>query len=155
MPDKKVAVVGIGNILLGDEGVGVHVIESLRKREEMKDVFLVDAGTAFLEVIYELDGYDKVIIVDAVNGGGKPGDIYRIDPYSLFSESIEKNRSISLHDYGLIEGLSFGRMAGISIGEVVLIGIEPENINTYTGLSSTLKERLCDIQKIIIKEVES
>mgnify|MGYP000742922500 FL=1 len=82
-------------------------------------------------------------------------DSYRIDPYSLFSESIEKNRPISLHDYGLIEGLSFGRMAGISIGEVVLIGIEPENINTYTGLSSTLKERLCDIQEIIIKELES
>jgi len=153
--DKKVAVVGVGNILLGDEGIGVYVVEHLKRREEMKDVFLVDAGTAFLDVIYELDGYDKVIIVDAVYGGDEPGAIYKIDPYSLLSLKDRKNHSVSLHDYGVIEGLSFGRLAGIKIGEVIIIGVEPGKIETSTGLSDTLAEKLESIIGVVIDEANS
>lgn len=153
MPDKRMAVVGIGNLLLGDEGIGVHVVESLRKKKELAGVTLIDAGTAFIDVIYDLDGYDKVVIVDAVTGGEVPGAIYRIDLDEMLSENFKKNRSISLHDYGLVEGLSFGRMTGISIGKVVLIGIEPENINTFTGLSPVLRKRLRMIERVIIDEL--
>ena len=155
MPERKVALIGVGNILLGDDGVGVHVVEYLRKKGKGKDVLLVDAGTAFFDVIYDLDGYDKVIIVDAVCGGEEPGAIYKIDPCSLITNIGKKNQGLSLHDYGIIEGLSFGKLAGINIGEVVIIGIEPEKIETFTGLSDTLSRKLESIVGVILEEIGS
>ena len=73
---KKVVVIGIGNILLSDEGVGIRVVEELRKRELPEGVELHDGATLGLTLLNFLDGADKAIIVDAVKAGGNPGDVY-------------------------------------------------------------------------------
>jgi len=74
---KKIAVIGVGNILMGDEGVGVEVVRRLERLKYLGDVELIDAGTAFLDVVLELRSFEKVIIIDAVHGGEAAGTVYR------------------------------------------------------------------------------
>ena len=76
---KRIAVVGVGNILMGDEGIGVKVVEELRKERLPEGVELFDGGTAFHVLVDDLIDFDKLIIVDAVLGGESPGTIYRFE----------------------------------------------------------------------------
>ncbi|MBU2567999.1 MAG: hydrogenase maturation protease, partial [Elusimicrobia bacterium] len=81
----KIAVVGFGNILMGDEGVGVYIIEELQKNYSplatRNPLEFIDGGTAAVDVLLSLKDVDKLIIIDAVKNGGIPGDIYKFHPH--------------------------------------------------------------------------
>ncbi|MBS7287946.1 MAG: hydrogenase maturation protease, partial [Candidatus Freyarchaeota archaeon] len=82
---RRVFVIGVGNYLLGDEGVGVHVINRMKGGSLPEGVEVVDGGVGGLFLLEFFEKADKVILVDAVLGGGKPGDIYVIKPEELES----------------------------------------------------------------------
>ena len=100
--EKRIAVIGVGNILMGDEGIGIHVIEELRKTPLREKVELIDAGTAFFSIVSELANFDKLIIIDVVRGGEEPGAIYR---FEIGDIEAAKGTHISLHDVGIYEAL--------------------------------------------------
>ena len=149
---KKVAVIGVGNILMGDEGVGVRVVEELGRLELPEGVQLIDAGTAIHALMGRLSEFDKVVIVDAVKGGGAPGTIYR-----LALDEIESNPSqpFSLHDLGVLETLRIERLIGDAPEEVVIVGIEPEKVAPSLELSPSLREKLPELIRAVLEELKA
>ena len=88
---KRIVVMGLGNLLLSDEGLGVHVYRKLTAEGGLPgNVELFEAGTASLDALQTIGLVDKLVAVDAVKGGGDPGDIYRFKP-----EDIKSSKKIS------------------------------------------------------------
>jgi len=147
--EKKVAVIGIGNILMGDEGAGVEVIKQLEKRGCAGDVELIDAGTAFFSIVSDLNRFDKLIIVDVAKGGKKPGTVYRLKMDDIRSGGS----SISLHDMGVVESLKLESLVGMVPEEIVFFGIEPKNVELTMEISLPVKRKIAYVVDKIIEEV--
>ena len=147
----RVVVLGVGNLLLKDEGVGVHVAHALHGTPSTDSVSLevVDGGT-LPEVPLSFEEVDKLIIVDAVRMGGEPGAIYRFRP-----EDIEYADKVltSLHQVSLRENLWLMEQFRQKPKDVVIIGVEPEDMNWGLELSAKLQERLPQIIKVVLEEV--
>ena len=145
----KVTVIGLGNPLLKDEGLGVKVVEKLKEISLPDEVKIVEAGTYWLED-EEILKAEKIILVDAVKGGGRPGSIYRI-PFQEIN--LKMPLPLSLQEISFIEFLHRLRRASRN-KEVVLFGIEPAEIGPGDGLSEILKEKLPLLLGFIVKEVK-
>lgn len=140
-------VVGIGNILMKDEGIGCHVAHTLGEAD-LSDVEIIDGGTS-LGVLELSEDADKLIIVDAVKGGGVPGQIYR---FHIDDITLEQKPLLSLHDMSLIDSLKLIRLWH-NIDEAVIIGIEPGEIGWGLELSSELQERMPQITDAVLSEL--
>ena len=131
----SVLVVGVGNILLGDEGVGIHAIRELDRRFQFpENVTLTDGGTAGLLLMGEILQAEKVLILDAIRSGNPTGTVVRLDGTALGSALQGK---LSPHELGLGDILSAARLQGFD-AEVVVLGIEPERIELGLTLSATV-----------------
>jgi hydrogenase maturation protease len=143
---ERIVIMGMGNLLLKDEGVGVHVIHVLRKKNLPKNVELVDAGTATLDVLQMLSEVDKLIVIDAVKGGCASGTIYKFKPSNICSTN---RTTISLHQLGFIEALSIVEKLGKAPMDVTIIGIEPMEIAIGLELSPEIAERIPKIIQLV------
>lgn len=150
---QRVAVVGVGNVLLKDEGVGVHVARALRERVETdrSNVEIIDGGTS-PDVFLLVEGVRKLIVVDAVKGGGSPGSIYRFHPNDIISGG---QCIVSVHQVGLLDGLRMIEYSAAKPENIVIIGVEPKEIDWGMELSTELNERLPEIVKVVMGEVDS
>lgn len=144
-----ITVVGIGNILLKDEGVGCHVAHALEE-VPLPDVKVIDGGTS-PNVMQTIEDADKLIIVDAVRGGGMPGEVYR---FQLDDITLEQKSFLSLHDISLVDSLLLMRRL-YNIGEITIIGIEPKEIEWGLELSPEVREKLPQIVEIILAELDN
>ena len=145
----RIAVVGVGNLLLKDEGIGVHTTHALQQIDIPHNVKIIDGGTS-PDLPYYLKNVDKLIIIDAVKAGGKPGTIYRFHPYDM---DIESERIISLHELGLAQSLRMMRLMGNTPKETVIIGIEPKEIDWGTELSAELQQKIPEIINAVLGEI--
>lgn len=146
-------VLGIGNVLLRDEGVGCHVVHAL-EGIPLLDVKIIDGGTC-PDMLQLLEDIDKLVIVDAVKGGGTPGQIYR---FHLEDITLEQKPFLSLHDVGLVDSLMLMQLWHpdfIGIGEAVIVGVEPKEINWGLELSPELQERMSQIIDAILSELNT
>jgi hydrogenase maturation protease len=142
-------VVGIGNILLRDEGIGCHVIHAL-EGIALADVEIIDGGTC-PEILQSIGDTDKLVIVDAVKGGGIPGQIYRFQPEDI---TLERKPLLSLHDMSLLDSLKLLQIYH-NIGEAVIIGIEPREIGWGLELSPELQEKMPRIIAAVVAELDN
>ena len=145
----RIVVIGVGNLLQKDEGVGVHAIQALQAIDLPKDVELIDGGTEPDLIAYTRAG-DKMIIIDCAKAGGEPGVIYRFKPEDL---AAGKGALTSAHEMGVVENLNLMSFTGNKPKNVIIIGIEPAEIDWGVELSATLKERLPDLVKVVLKEI--
>lgn len=147
----SILVLGIGNVLLADEGVGVHVVESLRRSFDFSDnVLLMDGGTLGLGLLDPIMEADALVVIDAVHAGSQPATIHRLTDADLHRALSGSN---SLHELGLAETLTAARLLGKRL-EVVILGIEPEDINTWsTRLTKTVERRVPDLVAAALREV--
>ena len=150
---KRAAVVGIGNVLLGDEGVGVHVARAFGEvaQADNADIDVIDGGTS-PDVFLLLDRVRKLILIDAVNGGGSPGSIYRFHPDDIVTEG---KYTVSAHQIDLWDGLRMMELSGCKPDEVVIIGVEPKEISWGTELSPELRDKIPQIVKVVMSEIYS
>lgn len=149
---KPILVLGIGNLLLKDEGIGIHLVQKMMKMHLPKNVEVLDGGTASLNLISYLEGRKKIIVVDCVRGGHKPGTIYRLTPEDL--ERDEK-KILSLHQVDFQETLNLFSKLKKKIPKVVIIGIEPKDYSSWgMELSPVIKRRIPKIIKIVITEIK-
>jgi len=155
MSEERVAVVGAGNLLLGDEGVGVHVVEALGREYVPPYLTLIDAGTALVDVLSSLVGYQRIFLVDALRAGGSPGSVYRWELSELRERAERGQLSMSLHQTGLLEALSLTRLRRLEAQAVVFIGVEPECREPGIELSATLSRKLPDVCHLVMEEVRS
>jgi len=147
---KNKLILGCGNLLLQDEGVGVHLIEYLKDKELPADVELLDGGTAGFTLVDFIRQAKKVVIVDAVKAGGKPGDIYCFGAEDFETEDSPKT---SLHDITLKDVFAMAKKLG-PLPQIRIIGIEPKNIDYGLELSPQIKQLLPKIAELAFKEIQ-
>lgn len=147
---KGTVIIGIGNILLRDDGVGVHTINCLRNENIPSTIELVDGGTSTLNILSYFLDYSRVIIIDCLRAGYEPGTIYKINP-----DEIKNYRSenLSLHDVQILDVIKMANMIG-KFPKVTIIGIEPEEINLHTELTETIRNKVPEVIKHIKNELE-
>jgi hydrogenase maturation protease len=131
-----VAIVGLGNLLLMDDGVGIHALQALEANPP-PGTTLIDGGTAVLHTADLLEGMDKVVAIDALLGGRAPGSVYLMDGM----EANENAARLSIHSCGLREALQF-MPAKQRPREILVVGVEPEQIAYHTELSPTVAAAL-------------
>lgn len=148
----RIIVLGVGNILLTDEGVGVRAIQELEKLGFPENVEFVDGGTAGYGLIPMIEGADRLIVVDAVDARAKPGTIYRFTPEDVASDKKKPMTRFSLHEVGLIEALELARLVGNEC-ETILFGIQPKSLEWGMELTPELEEKLPRLIELVAEEI--
>ncbi len=142
-------VLGIGNTLLRDEGIGCHVTNALAEIP-LPDVKIIDGGTC-PDIWQFIEDTDKLVIIDAVKGGGMPGQVYR---FHLQDITLEQKPLLSMHDMGLVDNLKLMQLWH-NIGETVIIGVEPKDINWGLELSPELQDKMSQIIDTVLSELNN
>lgn len=147
----NILVLGLGNILLSDEGMGVRVVEELQRCYEFPDsVDIVDGGTIGMELLPYFDERSHVLIIDAVKSGNKPGAIVRIDdPPAYFSSKI------SPHQIGLADVLGVAAITDKLPRNMTLFGIEPKELSTGLELSFEVAQSSSRLVDMVITELKT
>ena len=146
-------VLGVGNILLADEGVGVRVVEAFQQRFMIPDgVDVLDGGTAGMDLLDALSSRSHIVIVDAVRTGAEPGTIVRLagaDVPALFSNRI------SPHQLGISDVLAFLRLIDQVPQHIALIGIVPVDLDLGLTLSDAIADKIDEMVELVAEELRS
>ena len=134
----RIAVIGIGNVLTGDDAVGPTVVRMLEAAYEAPDdVLVLDAGTPGLDLTAYLAGLEAAVLVDAVRAKGAPGDLRVYGREELLSRPPAL--ATSPHDPGVREALLHAQFMGVAPGTVRLVGVIPAQVETGIGLSAPVR----------------
>jgi hydrogenase maturation protease len=147
----KILVLGLGNVLLRDEGIGVWVAEALRRGFEFPPgVTVLEGGTLGLDLLPRLEGVGRLLLIDAVKLGRGPGEVAR-----LVGEDVPAalDVKISPHQVGVQDLLAAARLLGREPPEVVLWGMEPERLDPGTGFSPPVRAALPRLQAEVLEEL--
>jgi hydrogenase maturation protease len=134
-------VVGVGNEMMRDEGVGVAVVRALRSEPLGEEARVLELGTRGFDLIYEMESAARVIVIDAVRAGREPGSVYVFEPEE--ARSIN-SRTSSLHGLDLLDVLELAAATGIR-PQVMIVGVEPQEVAPGLGLSQRVKRRLGEV----------
>lgn len=145
--------IGLGNPLLGDEGIGVRVAEELKGLELPDGVTVVDGGTAGLGLLGLMEGYRRVIIVDAADMGRPPGCVVRFTPSEARLKMVEA--PLSLHQIGLVEALALADALEVAPDELAIIGVQPGRVEMGAGLSPEVEGAISQIIRMILDELDA
>jgi hydrogenase maturation protease len=147
----RVVVLGIGNLLMSDEGVGVHAVRALEEQYVLlNSVKVVDGGTAGMELLPELEGADHLIVVDAIRAGQPPGGVVRLADEDL--PALFKTK-LSPHQIGLSDLLAALMFSGGAPGRIVLIGVQPASLDLSLDLSPCVAARLDEVVGLVVAEL--
>jgi hydrogenase maturation protease len=138
---KRITVLGVGNLLLTDEGVGVHAVRALAERhsEDMPEVEFLDGGTLGLNLLSFVEDTPSLLLLDAVDFGQTPGTVSTLE-----GDSIQRFAGIKLseHQVTLQEVLGLAQIRGRLPGRIMLIGMQPAILATGDSLSPTASAAL-------------
>jgi hydrogenase maturation protease len=143
-------VLGIGNILLRDDGFGVRVVEALESHGLPGGVEALDGATAGVDLVDMIEGRDRVILVDALRAEGVPGTIMRLRGDEL---EIYDGHAMSLHQIGFVEALRMSRLLGVPPREVVVFGVIPAEITYGLDLSPAVAAAVPKAVRLVLAEL--
>jgi len=147
LQEYTVTILGLGNILLSDEGVGVHTVMEFEKRYEVPPyVEIVDGGAAGLDLIPFIEGRERVVMVDAVNFDREPGYIDLLENDQI---PVRLTQKASMHHLGLMDVLTIVRLSGNFPKDICIIGIQPQSLDL--GLDMT--PAIWDKQEALIERL--
>ena len=148
-----ILVLGIGNVLLTDEGVGVRALKELERRYIYpENVELLDGGTAGIELLRHIRNRDYLIIIDAMKWNQKPGTVGRVEGDDV--PAAFRTR-ISPHQLGLSDLLAAAMLTDELPKNLVLFGVEPESLDIGLDLTDTVEASLEKLTGAIIDELRS
>jgi hydrogenase maturation protease len=148
---ERFLVLGLGNVLLRDEGIGVWVADALRRQYEFPEtVMVVDGGTLGLDLLPQLDGVGHLLVIDAVRLGRAPGETIRLEGDEVPAALEVK---LSPHQVGVQDLLAAARLTGRDPPHVVLWGMEPGSFEPGTGFSPKVQEALPRLQAAVFEEL--
>ncbi len=133
----RIVVLGVGNLLRQDEGVGVHAVRALVEADYGEEVVFVDGGTAVFDALAGWREIGKLVVIDALRAGREPGSIVRV---SLREVADRTAPALSVHEQGLLDALALLQQGGLRVGEIVIYGVEPGE----TGWGTELSEPVAD-----------
>jgi len=148
-----VLVLGIGNLVMSDDGVGVVVVQRLQREYRLPGyVDVMDGGTLGLDILPRLEGIERLIVVDAVETGKEPGTCVRLTGEEL---PIALETKISPHQMGLKDLLSVARLMGHFPQEMVLIGVQPGDIEIGTELTPAVEAQVDTLLAAVVDELRA
>ncbi len=152
--EKPVVVLGLGNPLMADEGIGVYLIERLvESASKYPAAEFVDAGTGGLSILYHIEGRHKAIVIDCAFMDEPPGAIRRFTPDQVQSTKVLAHQS--LHEADLMRIIAMARELGQAPDQIVIFGIQPERVEPGLGLSRTLTERIDEYISEVLRELRA
>lgn len=150
-PHISVLVLGIGNLIMGDDGVGVLVAQQLQQGYRFaENVEIVDGGTLGLDLLPKLENISNLIMIDAVETGQKAGTCVRLCGREL---PIALETKLSPHQMGLKDLLAVSELMGHSPKEMVLIGVQPGSIEMEVGLTAEVEAQLETLISNVLNEL--
>jgi hydrogenase maturation protease len=152
MEKKQVTVLGVGNILLSDEGFGVKVVlKMIQNYQFPENVCLVDGNVLGLSLLGTISESDYLIVVDAIKNNEEPGTIYRIDAEDIPKRIRAKN---SLHQVDFLEALTLCQALDSVPETVVIFGVEPRDIETVQDkLTPEIKTQINPVIDMVLAEL--
>ena len=148
-----ILVLGIGNVLLTDEGVGVRALNELQRRYTFpENVELLDGGTAGIELLRHIRNRDYLIIIDAMRFDQDPGTVSRVEGKDVPAAFLTR---ISPHQLGLSDLLAAAMLTDELPKNLVLFGVEPEDLDIGLDLTNTVEASLEKLYGAIIDELRS
>jgi hydrogenase maturation protease len=155
---KSKIVIGLGNPLMTDEGIGVLLVQKLAQKSDRKelhgcnDVEFYDGGTGGMNLLYKIENRDKVILIDCAKMGQSPGTICRFTPDQV--RTLKKLAHFSLHEIDILKLLDVAAQLDAAPKEVIIFGIEPASLELGNDLSEILKTQLDNYLNTILAELE-
>ena len=148
---KQMVILGVGNLLLSDEGIGVHVANKLMEMDLPENVTVYEGGTDGFRLMNLVSEADRLVVVDAVKGGGDPASIYRFNIEDA-PTSPDKYKT-SVHQIGILEVVHFSEFVG-KTPETTIIGVEPKSLAMAMELSPEVAEKVPRVIELVLEEVE-
>jgi hydrogenase maturation protease len=146
-------VLGIGNLIMTDDGVGVRVVQHLSEGYVFpSEVTILDGGTLGLDLLTHLEGVERLLIIDAMKTGGPPGTIVRMTGEEI---PMVFETKLSPHQMGLKDLLAVSVLRGITPPEMVLLGIQPGNIELGVDLTPPVEAQLDTLMDMALRELEN
>lgn len=152
MHSPKIMVMGVGNILLSDEGLGVRFLDELAKSPLPENVEILEGGTAGLELVHLVQEVDYLIIVDAINAQAEPGALFCFHPgdIKVFPEQFE----VSFHQIGIIEVLAMANVLG-QAPKTLIFGIQPKSLEWGMDISPEIEALFPRLKELVFNEIDS
>jgi hydrogenase maturation protease len=150
-PRPRVLIIGLGNVLMQDEGVGVRAVELLESRYHLPaEVEAVDGGTSGTELLEPMRGIERLIVADAINTGAPPGTLVRLadDQVPAFFQT-----KISNHQLGLSDLLAVLTVTHEAPEHIAIIGMVPYQLENKLGLCEATEERLEQMVAMLLEEL--
>jgi hydrogenase maturation protease len=147
----KAVVLGVGNVILADEGVGVRVVEALEREYTVPaGVTVIDAGTSGMEMLEDLSDLDFLLVVDAIAAGKAPGELVQLrgDAVPVFFR-----RNLSPHGIGLSDVLASLEFLGAEPKETVILGVQPTSLDLSTELTPTIAACVPELVAQVVAEL--
>jgi len=150
---KRTLVLGVGNLLLSDDGFGIHTIQRLQDAVQLpEEVQVLDGGTAGLDLLYHLEGISRLIIVDAVAAGEPPGTVTRISGDRVPSYISLK---MSPHEIGMPDMLMAAKLRDLYPDEVLVLGVQPQTLDVGIELSPVVADQVDVLVEAILDQLEA
>jgi len=148
----RVVVLGVGNLVMSDEGLGVHCVQQLEAEAVLpREVIILDGGTSTHELLGDLENLDLLVIVDAVAGGGAPGTMVRLEGDAVPSAF---SNTLSPHQHGIHDLLATLQLLGRAPKRVVVLGATPARMTLGLDLSPALAAILPELGRRVQAEVK-
>ena len=148
----RTLIFGAGNLLLSDEGFGVHAIRHLEANYSFpEEVELYDGGTLGIMVTHKFEEAERIYILDVIEGDGAPGELRRFEKDDIMLDRIPVK--LSPHQIGIQETLLMSELRGFCPEKVTLLGVLPVSLDASDKLSPTVSGRLDDVAQIIVTEL--
>ena len=144
-------VIGLGNLLRGDDGIGPVIIEKLGEMNQSLPLQFYDAGSDAFTVLDHLLGSEPVLIIDCARIGKKPGSVQKI--LIKDNKNLPINLGISLHGYSLMEVWQIACSMGVK-NDLLVIAVEPKSVEFNTGLSEDVKKSIQTILQMVAEEAK-
>ena len=142
-------VIGIGNLLQSDDGLGVHAARYLEGKLP-PDVTLVEGGVYGMDLLPFLEGRDKAIFIDAIDAGDDPGAVFRFSPWE-----VRKSREalpVSLHDLGIYELIAAAQLLDQCPEDIIVIAVQVKSMEVGMELSPEVRDSLPHILRLVLEE---
>jgi hydrogenase maturation protease len=151
MTMPRTVVIGLGNPLMGDDGVGLAALERLRTEWHLDGVQLVDGATWGLSLLPVIEDAERLVLVDAIVAHGAPGDIIELSRDRL---PIYLSRKLSPHQVDMRDALAVAELRGCLPNDVVAIGVQPESVALGLELSTPVAESLVPLIGAVVAQLQ-
>jgi len=151
-PGQPLTILGVGNTLCTDDGLGPAVVASLQRQWHGDGVAIVDGGTLGMSLLPLLEDTEKLLLVDAIRTDDPPGSLVRLEGEDVLPAVRLR---LSPHQVGVADLLDSARLLGTMPDKVILIGLVPESIGLGFGLTERIAAALPTLTEAILKEAES